>query len=134
MSINNFFKLVLDVGVLDALRWKHIQHLPFNHYTQVHLRMRSEFPWIIRVLLWIGFVRIGVSEFPSDGWRSGIRWPFKAPPAWALKDWNHYCAWNNRGWFYILRNSPGVIKWLPGTLLPMRWGFVVCGFEFGQRG
>lgn len=32
------------------------------------------------------------------------------------------------------RNQPGVIKWLPGRLLPRRRGFGICGFEFGDRG
>lgn len=34
----------------------------------------------------------------------------------------------------IFRNKPGVIKWIPGKLLPRRWGFYVLGFEFGERG
>ena len=29
------------------------------------------------------------------------------------------------GWFYIFRNRPHV--------MPGRWGFGICGFEFGSR-
>lgn len=37
--------------------------------------------------------------------------------------------------FYIFRNVPGVIKWIPGKLLPRRWGFGIFGLiEFGSRG
>ena len=38
------------------------------------------------------------------------------------------------GWFGLFRNKPGVIKWIPGRLLPRRWGFYILGFEFGDRG
>ncbi len=34
----------------------------------------------------------------------------------------------------FFRNRPAVIKWIPGRLLPRRWGFYVLGFEFGERG
>lgn len=36
--------------------------------------------------------------------------------------------------FYCFKNLPGVIKWERGRLLPRRWGFGVCGIEFGDRG
>lgn len=34
----------------------------------------------------------------------------------------------------FFRNLPHVIKWLPGSLLPRRWGFRFLIVEFGQRG
>lgn len=37
--------------------------------------------------------------------------------------------------FYIFRNLPNVTKWLPGRILPRRWGFGLFGLiEFGDRG
>ena len=86
---------------------------------------------VIRLLLWIGFV-----ARRHDG---TIRWPFSAPPRWVLRE-----CWKQRrllpivayaGWKpYRFRNVSGVIKWLPGRLLPRRWGFGWLGFEFGDRG
>jgi hypothetical protein len=83
---------------------------------------------MIRLLIWIGFVR-------RD--RSGkIVWPFRAPPKWMWKHWSDIKAyWYFYGWKpYRFRNLPGVIKWVPGRLLPRRWGFGWLGFEFGDRG
>lgn len=82
---------------------------------------------MIRFLLWVGFV-----AKRHDG---TIVWPFHVPSRAVF--WHHlkYGSWT--GAFkrvYIFRNLPGVIKWVPGRLLPRRWGFGVCGFEFGDRG
>jgi hypothetical protein len=61
-------------------------------------------------------------------------WPFRVCPWW---------LWRARFWpavgdrdplVGIFRNLPGVVKWVPGRLLPRRWGFWVLGFEFGDRG
>lgn len=83
---------------------------------------------IIKFLLWLGFV----ARKPGGG----IVWPFKFAPAWVWRDWQHL-----RGWmkfhpaFYVFRNLPGVVKWVPGRVLPRRWGFGIYGlFEFGDRG
>lgn len=36
---------------------------------------------------------------------------------------------------YIFRNLPHVIKWIPGRIMPRRWGIGFCGLiEFGDRG
>lgn len=76
---------------------------------------------IIRLLLWIGFV-----AYDSRG---NIAWPFHAPPRhMMLFYWRHHRK------PYIFRNLPHVIKWVPGRLLPRRWGIGCCGFEFGDRG
>ena len=86
-----------------------------------HLEMRKSQPAHIRFLLWVGFVK-----FDND---DRICWPFKAPP---LHMFRHYLRFGPR--VYRFRNLPGVIKWLPGRLLPKRWGFGILGFEFGDRG
>lgn len=42
-----------------------------------------------------------------------------------------------RGYFAplgVFRNLPGIVKWIPGRLLPRRWGFHVFGIEIGDRG
>lgn len=76
---------------------------------------------MIKFLMWVGFIRRR-----DDG---TIVWPFHVPPAHMRE---HY--WRHGPRFYIFRNLPGVIKWVPGRLLPRRWGFGICGFEFGDRG
>jgi len=83
---------------------------------------------VIRLLIWIGFVR-------RD--RNGkIVWPFRVPPKHMCSTWPMflmYCRYI--GWKpYRFRNLPHVIKWVPGRLLPRRWGFGWLGFEFGDRG
>lgn len=99
-----------------------------EHWTRRNLRLRKNFSAPIRFLLWVGFVNIS-NSFPAPGTRPGIRWPFSAPPMRNFWTWRR--TW---GTFYVFRNQPGVIKWLPGRLLPRRWGFGICGFEFGDRG
>jgi hypothetical protein len=42
--------------------------------------------------------------------------------------------WRSKNYAGVFRNRPGVIKWIPGKLLPRRWGFRLLGFEFGDRG
>lgn len=63
---------------------------------------------IIKLLLWIGLVARKADNT--------IAWPFHVPPRW------------------MFRNRPGVIKWMPGRLLPRRWGIGWAGFEIGDRG
>lgn len=103
-----------------------------------HLRMRKDQPAHIRFLLWVGFVKFGRKDHRAQMNAQGnlehmfaetIIWPFHRPPTHVFK----YC-WKRGPRFYVFRNLPGVIKWLPGRLLPMRWGVGFCGFEFGDRG
>lgn len=109
-----------------------------------HLRLRKDQPAVIRFLLWVGFVKFGRRSITATLGEKGellwddteeIKWPFGMPPKWAFRSWRDFRA-NCRmfGYVYRFKNLPGVIKWLPGRLLPMRWGFGVCGFEFGDRG
>lgn len=76
---------------------------------------------MIKFLLWVGFIRRR-----EDG---TIRWPFSVPPRHVRK-----FLWRHGPRVYAFRNLPGVVKWVPGRLLPRRWGFGICGFEFGDRG
>jgi len=96
---------------------------------------------ITRFLLWTGFVARGRKSNQCrlvDGrleyiHPEGIRWPFHAPPWWQVKLLLRGHA--VMGWKpYVFRNLPGVKKWVPGRLLPWRWGFGWLGFEFGDRG
>ena len=49
--------------------------------------------------------------------------------------WTWVALWRGAGSRVgFFRNRPGVIKWLPGHLLPRRWGIFILGFEFGRRG
>lgn len=75
-------------------------------------------------------LRIGLVARRHDG---SIRWPLHIAPAHL---WRHplVCV-RSYGFVYAFKNSPGVIKWLPGRLLPRRWGFGIAGLvEFGDRG
>lgn len=103
-----------------------------------HLRLRKDQPAVIRFLLWVGFVKFGrksslARQNEAGEWEwahpETIIWPFHAPP-------RHVFIYHVKAGprVYRFRNRPGVIKRLPGRLLPMRWGFGVCGFEFGDRG
>jgi hypothetical protein len=85
---------------------------------------------LIRLLLWIGFISRDVMDGKID-------WPFNAPPRWVFKSWRSFrghCLFYNNARPYIFRNRKGVVKWIPGRLLPRRWGIGWCGFEFGDRG
>jgi len=80
---------------------------------------------VVRLLIWVGLTR------RLDNGRLFV--PFSGTT------WPHFYMTIRRGgkaWprFYVFRNAPGVIKWRKGRLLPVRWGFGVCGFEFGDRG
>lgn len=92
--------------------------------------MNRVLPWkggpFMALLIWIGFVTVT---------EKGIRWPFNCAP------WHHWKVLFRLGpfntfmpWFGFFRNRPDVIKWLPGRLLPRRWGVYFIGFEFGDRG
>lgn len=94
-----------------------------------HLRMRKDQPAVIRLLLWIGFVKFGRKDFTRYDAPEVIIWPFRLAP-WHMMVY----YWKTDRKVYVFRNLPGVIKWLPGRLLPMRWGFGILGIEFGDRG
>ncbi len=85
---------------------------------------------MIRFLLWIGFIARS-----HDG---EIHWPFHVAPGWIWKAFMRHPINMTKvggGAFYVFRNIPGVIKWVPGRLLPRRWGFGFFGLiEFGDRG
>ena len=76
--------------------------------------------------------RIGITRTRDDG---TTRWPVHVDP-WRM--WTFYFRTVGEtysgGWFCLFRNKPGVIKWVPGRLLPRRWGFRVLGLEIGDRG
>lgn len=76
---------------------------------------------MIKLLLWIGFV-----TRCHDGL---IHWPFHKPTKYTFL---FYLKHDKKP--YRFRNLPGVVKWIPGRLLPRRWGGGWLGFEFGDRG
>lgn len=80
---------------------------------------------MIKLLARIGFVRI----------RNGkVVWPFSV---WSYEAWMIFIKHpfdEQFGWGCLFRNRPGVIKRIPGRILPRRWGFRFLGFEFGDRG
>jgi hypothetical protein len=81
---------------------------------------------IITLLLRIGLIRLR-----ADG---SIRWPIHVKPThWWLFLLVHGGHHPFRR-FGVFRNQPGFVKWLPGRLLPRRWGFYVLGLEIGDRG
>lgn len=81
---------------------------------------------IIELLLWIGIIRIDEKK---------IVWPIKFPPGHVFRSWHGFIGYC-RFWGgpYVFRNASYVKKWIPGRLLPRRWGFGLWGFEFGDRG
>ena len=42
--------------------------------------------------------------------------------------------WRTRDFFGVFRNQPGFIKWVPGRIMPRRWGIRILGLEIGDRG
>jgi hypothetical protein len=89
--------------------------------------------YIIKLLLWIGFI--------TRRQNGSIDWPFDVPPRcmFRYEDGRIFSGWRAYAGMtkwrpYLFRNKPGVIKWLPGRLLPRRWGIGWAGFEFGDRG
>lgn len=76
---------------------------------------------MIKLLLRIGFV--------ARRHNGTITWPFHVSPWFVIR---HNILYGPR--FYVFHNLPHVIKWVPGRLLPRRWGFGICGIEFGDRG
>lgn len=42
--------------------------------------------------------------------------------------------WRTGDFFGVFRNLPEVVKWIPGKLLPRRWGIRIWGLEIGDRG
>lgn len=84
-------------------------------------------------------LRIGLVAKRHDG---TIRWPIYFAPSWVwrkgpreiLSYARAHTTVGGTG-FYVFRNPPGVVKWLPGRMLPRRWGFGFAGLiEFGDRG
>jgi hypothetical protein len=81
---------------------------------------------MIRFLLWVGLV--------ARKHNGKIAYPFHVPPRWCWRSWRDFKAYARFcGGFYVFRNK-GARKWVPGRLLPRRWGFGIYGFEFGDRG
>lgn len=110
-----------------------------GHWTNVQLRQRAKFNFFLRFLLWVGFCQVNNPWkycLETGEWQDQppvIRWPFH----WGPKHiWYYHWCQMKRGKEIagVFRNSPGVITWMPGVLLPRRWGFYFMGFEFGQRG
>ena len=75
--------------------------------------------------------RIGLVTIVEYG---AISWPVRVLPWW---------LWRARWWpavgkrdpiIGLFRNRPGIVKWVPGRLLPRRWGFWIFGLEIGDRG
>lgn len=101
---------------------------------------------VIKFLAWVGIVRL-VHEMKYDPQTSvcvrqpaRVRWPVHVNSwtSWKIAFFNvpwsrSYCH-ALQGWFGVFRNSPGVIKWQQGRLLPRRWGFYILGLEIGDRG
>lgn len=89
--------------------------------------------WIFRLLDKIGFVRVDYpNPFRDDTLNKPegtVRWPFHVSP-WRM--WPHLAK--HEPWFGVFRNVEGVVKWVPGRVLPRRWGVRFIGFEFGDRG
>ena len=115
--------LVLRICHLSGAywRWRPWRRIKFTYFY-------VETDPVLRFLLWLGFVARSSDKVTID-------FPFHMPPRHAFKTWRcfkHHCQFH--GPFYIFRNRPGVIKWIPGRLLPRRWGFGIYGFEFGDRG
>ena len=71
-------------------------------------------------------IKLGLVSIDPDG---KICWPFHVSPMYVVR---YYITHGPR--VYRFKNLPGAIKWIPGRLLPWRWGFGVCGIEFGDRG
>lgn len=76
---------------------------------------------VANFFLWIGLINL-----THDG---KIHLPFSAPPKHVF-----LYLWKTNRKPYRFRNLPGVIKWIDGRLLPMRWGGGWLGFEIGDRG
>lgn len=77
-------------------------------------------------------IRIGLTRWLDDG---KLFVPFHMPPYYkseGVRGYIYRCRFC--GPFYIFRNRPGLIRRIPGRMLPRRWGFGVYGFEFGDRG
>lgn len=83
---------------------------------------------MIRLLLWIGLV--------ARRYDGSIAWPIRFASRHAFRSWPEFRSWCKlHGAIYIFRNSPGIIKWVPGRLLPRRWGIGFFGIiEIGDRG
>ncbi len=90
---------------------------------------------MIELLRAIGLIYI-------DARTGKVKWPIHNCTRhiwlWKIKD-PHNPSWAGEhrkfgAWFGAFHNRPGVVKWLPGRLLPARWGFYIIGIEIGDRG
>lgn len=70
-------------------------------------------------------VRVGITRPIATGFRSPVQ--IGSPEWWAF-------MWRSKDFAGLFRNRPGVIRDIPGRLLPRRWGFYVLGLEVGDRG
>jgi hypothetical protein len=84
------------------------------------------YAWVLVVCGWRIAFLIGVLRMRPDG---TIRWPVHVD-SWRM--WKYLAK--HEPWFGVFRNLPGVVRHVPGQLLPRRWGVRVIGFEFGDRG
>jgi len=93
-------------------------------YTPIHGSAVRRLPppnRLIRTLARIGLVTVRSNRT--------VRWPFYVAPRWM---WGP--LWRLEPVFGLFRNRPDVMKWIPGRLLPLRWGFRCWIFEVGDRG
>lgn len=87
----------------------------------------SMFYDVIQVLCRIGLVRRRATD-------RTVVWPISIEP-WHMWKFLLFRA-DGRLFkrFALFRNRPEVVKWIPGRLLPRRWGFHILGLEIGDRG
>ena len=82
---------------------------------------------LLRLLCRIGLIR------RDEGTRKVI-WPIRVDPFHMWHFWVFHAGCKTFPRIGVFRNLPGVVKWIPGRLLPRRWGFRVLGLEVGDRG
>lgn len=99
-------------------------------------------PWQGIQETWVGYGRHHTRK--REGWykqfQQGLR-----PKSWQDKSiklgylqispyrWWKF-MWSSKDYCGIFRNHPEVVKWIPGKVLPRRWGFYILGLEIGDRG
>lgn len=103
-----------------------------SHWTSVACRRIWSEPRLwVRWLAAVGFITFVVQHLPGRQ-SQRIQWPFRAPRAVSLRHWWNWYVWHNPT-LYVFRNRANISR-IPGRLLPVRWGFGIAGFEFGDRG
>lgn len=80
-----------------------------------------------RLLCRIGLIR-------RDEQTRKVVWPVRVAPWHMWKFWLLKAGREPFPRVGVFRNLPGVVKHIPGRLLPRRWGFRVLGLEIGDRG